>query len=1023
MLSLSLFGTPRLTLHGAPLDVPRRKSRALLAYLGAHSGTVPRERLLAIFWPDLDRAAAQQVLRTTIHGLRKLLGPALVSNDDGLALDSATSVDVRQFQREVSSSDPQTLSVALALYQGDFLAGFDLPDGDAFNAWADTQRSHYRQLALRGLLQLAQAHTAQHRYELAGETLERALALDPLHEELHRERMRVQYLAGDRVGAIRRFEGLRNLLDEELGVPPMPATLALYDAIITDSPLPANGNGSVASAETVAIELPTANWKLPTESLPFIGRAAELARLRSAAAPQRLVLIEGEPGIGKTRLALEYLNNFNGVRLVGVAREMEQSLPYQPIIEALRGLLRGDQLHGASTALPPLPSVWQSELARLLPELSADGRGDGTSRPPDEARLWEGVYQLLLTLARQRPLVLLLDDLHWADGSTLALLGYLVRQSQPAPIYFLATSRLVPPRTPLSTLLQTLSRTGRLSRMELGRLAADDVASLAHQLQPERNGSLAAWLVQQSEGNPFILAEVVRELRERSMLTPLHRAEELPAAPLLPSNVSSLIQSRLERLSAPARHMLDTAVALGREFELAVLARAVSLPESTMLDGLDELRMAGLIRPVGQLRYAFDHTLTMEVAYREVGEARHQLLHRQVAEALELLHQADLDEAAGLIAFHFEEGGAPERAAPYAFQAGERAARLAAWNEAIRFYRQALTVAAPTEQMPIHMALGQVYLRNGDAALAAESFRTALALAPAAAPQATEDARLALGEALILQARYSDVIGLAQQMRTTLSHAAAAEFLWGTALSLEGADLSGATDHLRQAELLHLQQEPPNRVGLARVRFELGSVAAQQGQLGYAVARYREALTTIAGLLDATTLHWQILIRNNLAYHLHLLHDPSARRFAEEGLQLAEEQGVLNVQTYLQSTLGEIALAAGDLTGAERHFNQGLALAERLQVPERVAGITANLGLLALQRGEITLAVHRMSTALARADALGTRHLAAQIRIWLAPLLPVTERQTLLAEARALAEQGQRTRLLAEIERLENAEG
>ena len=131
-----------------------------------------------------------------------------------------------------------------------------------------------------------------------------------------------------------------------------------------------------------------------------------------------------------------------------------------------------------------------------------------------------------------------------------------------------------------------------------------------------------------------------------------------------------------------------------------------------------------------------------------------------------------------------------------------------------------------------------------------------------------------------------------------------------------------------------------------------------------------------------------VLAHNNLAYHLHLLHDPEAAEHARLGMRLAQERGILWLQPYLYSTLGEIALAAGDLETAERNFSEGLAVAERHVIPERIAGLTANLGLVAIRRGQTALAIHRLSTALARADAAGTQHLAAQIRLWLAPLLP-----------------------------------
>jgi tetratricopeptide (TPR) repeat protein len=245
-----------------------------------------------------------------------------------------------------------------------------------------------------------------------------------------------------------------------------------------------------------------------------------------------------------------------------------------------------------------------------------------------------------------------------------------------------------------------------------------------------------------------------------------------------------------------------------------------------------------------------------------------------------------------------------------------------------------------------------------------------------------------------------------------------AELIFGTALSLEGADLDGAAKHLRQAE--SLCTECADMVSLVHAKFELGSVAAQQGDLLQAIDLYREALSIAEEDQSEGALTWHILAYNNLAYHLHLLDDSTAESYARAGLALAQEKGMLNMQTYLLSTLGEIALAASDLDTADKYFTDGLALAERLSIPERIAGLTANLGRVVAQRGETTLAIHRLSTALARADLLGTQHLAAQIRLWLAPLLPPSEARARLAEARAIAERGNRRRLLEDIARVES---
>ncbi|MEI8305863.1 MAG: AAA family ATPase, partial [Chloroflexales bacterium] len=760
-----------------------------------------------------------------------------------------------------------------------------------------------------------------------------------------------------------------------------------------------------------------------TESpnLPFTGRSAELDRLRIAADAGRLAFIEGEPGIGKTRLAEEFLSRRGGLVLVGEARELEQSLPYQPVVTALRGLVaRSDwpSLRGR-LALDPL---WLREVARLLPELlSVPDR----LPPADESRLWEALARLLVALARVEPLALLIDDLQWADATTLGLLGYLLRRVVGTPMVILATARPSDLRSPLGGLISALLREGRVEQLSLSRLAPDDTLALARSLSPIYAQPLASWLDRSAEGNPYIISELVSYARSSGLLVGggTLNLSALSADPVVPQTVYSLIQGRLIRLSEGARRVLDAAVAVGREFEFDVAARAAALSEGAALDALDELRTARLVRPLDDGRFAFDHSLTMEVAYREVSEPRHRLLHRRVGEALESLHRDRLDASAGLIASHFAEGGAPERAATYAVRAGRRAALVAAWAEAAAFYEQALTGTPDAGRPALLLALGEALHNAGEIARAAERLREALDTARV--PADAHAARLALARTILSQGRYAEMIDLVRPLHGSPvpSEAVAALFLWGTALSLEGADLAGAAERLRAAESLIAEQPAGGDLtALAQVRFELGSVMAQQGDLVRAIACYHEAMVVADGdsAAGTSTTPWRVLARNNLAYHVLLLGDLDlAERHIADATAIAEERGAISLQPYLFSTAGEIALARGDLAEAERLFGLGMAIAERLHIPERIAGLGANLGLVALRRGEYPLAIHHLSTALTRADSLGTRHLAAQIRVWLAPLLPPADAHAALAEARAIAESGGRTRILEQIERLE----
>ncbi len=1021
MLNIALFGNPEVTLNEQPVKVSRRRSRALLYYLAASSSPVRRESLLALLWPETGRLSAQQLLRTALHGLRVELGNVLVSDGETVSLAPSIQVDVQVFEQLIAQStgDVGALQKAFDLYRGEFIEGFYLPDSTGFEDWLAINRERYRRLALQTAHRLAQHFEAAGDYKTALSYLQRALDTDPLQEDLQREAIRMLYLSGDRPGAIRRYDHVRRLLEEEMGVPPMNETRQLYDAILNDRLSPP----TAVIAPPLAVPAPQPE---NPANLPFIGRQTELEALHRLSTSHQLILIEGETGVGKTRLAFEYLRADERLPLIGVAHELERNMPYQPITEALRSLTRREDWPSLRSGIQlSLPPVWLEAAAYLLPELSPQANTlDAHLRPPEEPRLWESVHRVILALGKLHPLVLLIDDLHWADVSTLGLLGYLVRQTGSSPMMFMATTRAYSPRSPLTVLIQTLSRGGLVAHIELGRLTKPEIAGATRALAPDFAPPLAAWLEKNSEGNPFVMAELVRYARSKGILQPdgIVNLSALSDSPVVPQGVYSLIQSRLALVSDSARRILEAAAAAGREFEFDIVTRAAGISESASTEAFNELQTAGFIHPLGGSRYAFDHSLIVEVLLREMGEPRKHLMHRRVAEAMEsLFNPTRLAAFSGVIAGHYREGNAPERASPYAIKAGQQAANLGAWKEAVSFYDQALEGLSDESRLPVLMALGDARLRASRSVEAADAYREAIHIAQTLGQMSLFDAaRLGLCQALLSQSRYDEVIDLVQQVIATGRPESRrdAEFLWGTVLSLEGADLDEAAHHLQAADMLCKELAPPNPVLLARIRFELGSLAAQQGDLEKAVELYRQALAMACPHEQDEFLVWCILAHNNLGYHLLLLGDPQAVDYAQEGMRLAQEKGMLGQQPYLYSTLGEIYLDQGSLDQAEEYFQKGLALSEQLSIQERIAGLTANLGLVAVRRGQTALAVHRLSLALARAEGLRTLHLAAQIRLWLAPLLPYREALSHLEIVRAYAASSGRKRLLSQVETL-----
>lgn len=1099
MLSIRLLGAISVTLDGQRLTIKRRKSRALLYFLAAHTQPVSRGRLLATLWADHSADTARSNLRSTLYNLRQALGAHLATEDDTVVLAGDVQVDVRDFTafsfenlaaraaQPITSPAAQTLiqaaTAALAAYRGDFLRDFDAPDTPEFEEWVARERERLRRAAIRGYAALSRVHLRLSAVNHALDTLEHALALDPFQEDLQRTLLALHYHVGDRAGVIRRYEEFRALLDDHMGVPPMAETQALYDAIVTDAPLPAPyadlmpapAMEAVASPTSTAAPdapaapeteshtgPPTAPASTPPTTppantaisngvglqVPFTGRQAELETLASWQHARRLILIEGEPGRGKTSLVQHYLARMAETAnpplvLIGRARQLESGMPYQPIIEALRSLSRTPAWAERRAHLQLAP-IWQNELARLVPELlpnraweSRQSTG-GSTPESDASRLWEGVYRLLVELAQagpsgsSGPVVLFIDDLHWADTASLGLVGYLTRRmaSDEPTLHMIAATQPPRPRSDCATLIQALTREELLHQLALPPLSQEDVVALARQISPHYAHPLGNWLYRSSEGSPFVLLHLLRHAREIDLLdadgtVDIHR---LPSVPVVPQTVYTLVQNRLESLSESARRVLDAAVAVGREFEFEVVARASALSDMAALDALDELRRQRLIKNVGGERFAFDHTLTREVAYREVGELRHRLLHRRVAAALESLYPDQLDEIAGLLVHHYSEGNLPDQAYAYARRAGRRAAEVSAWQPASEAYRQALRLlpssTAPQEHLELLTALGRAYLHLGEMQKATTTLHQAVEKARALQATATLRAALqALAEALINQGQYAEVVDLAQSLADSEDSEAhddamrfTIDFMWATGLSVGGSDLETAAERMVAAEArIGDANDAISQIRLAQIAFEMGSIDAQQGRLEAAIARYRRTIELTQSLESEDMVRWHILARNNLAYHLHLLGDPqqlaAAQEHAETGYALAREHGFLNMNGYLLSTLGEIAMAQDDLARAEHYFNTGLRTARQLTQPERIAGITANLGRVALARSQTDAAREHFQTALEIADSVPNRYLMAQIRLWLAPLVDKAAARELLASARAIIDQAGYTRL------------
>lgn len=724
-IRLTLLGGFQARLaSGSALSVPTKKAQALLAYLALRPGQPhPRDKLAALLWGDSPEAQARDSLRHTLGSLRKALPvttpPALSTEGQSLVLNpDAVDVDVAAFEQLVAENTPEAFERAAALYQGDLLEGLS-PNEAAFEEWLLAERERLRELALEALAKLLAHQSTAGVTEQAIRTAMRVLALDPLQEVAHRALMRLYVRQGRRQAALRQYQVCVGTLQRELGAEPEPETRQLYQDILRRLP-PESAKTGVAR-DRPAPEPRAAAFRsppdIPPHEAPLIGRESELARLRQAleAASKgrgQFLVVVGEAGIGKSRLLGEVATKAfqQGSRvLVGRCYESEGILPFGPWVDALRS-------GGVATDaefLEGLGPVWRGELGRLLPELAPPG--PQPSRPTEDyRRLFEAVAQLVRQLASKEPLVLILEDLHWADEISLRLLAFLGRRLQIWPVLLVGTvqEEELASAPVLRHLLQDLEREQRLLCLALPRLLREETTALVRALARVGRDDAAVervagqvWAA--SHGNPFLVVETMGALQEGT--TP----EALRNLPV-PQRVQDVILRRLERLSPRSEPLLAVAAVIGREFDFALLERASGLGGRETAEGLEELVRRRVLHGVGE-RFHFAHDRIREVAYSQLLPPRRKLLHGEVAKALEALYAKNLEPHYAALALHYREGEVWDKALTLLRRAGLQADARSAHREAAACFEQALIAIAhlPETRETIEQAIDLRFdLRN-----------------------------------------------------------------------------------------------------------------------------------------------------------------------------------------------------------------------------------------------------------------------------------------------------------------------
>ncbi len=933
------------------INTPRLQS--LLAYLVLHrAAPQPRRQVAFALWPDLPEARARANLRKFLLHLRQALPEAgrFLSIDNHVLQwrpEAPATLDVAEFEEQAAT--PAGWSQAAETYGGDLLP-------DCYDDWIVPERERLRQLYLEVLNHLIQQEGDAGNYDAALSYGRRLLQSDPLREEVYRELMRLQLLKDDRAAALRIYHTCSVTLRRELGVEPATATRELYERLVmgkAEEPAP------VATAASSA-------------TLPLIGRAPEWAQLldswhAASTGHPRLILITGEAGIGKTRLAEEvevWINRRGLATAAAHCYSAEGALPYTPVAEWLR-----------ARPLPRLDQVWLTEVARLLPELLARQPRLPAPGPLKEAWQLQRLHEALAraVLGGGTPLLLRIEDLQWCSRDTLEWLHYLLRFQPHARLLVLGTCRRegVGDRHPLREVLAGLRRGGQLDEIPLGPLDQAATIQLASSAAgQEMDAAAAATLYRKTEGNPLFVVEMVRAGWA-------DRADTTMEA--LPSPVHSAITARLATLSPHATELAGVAATIGREFTLAMLRQVSRMEEEALVRALDELWQMRIVREQGESAYDFGHGLIREVVYAGLSAARRRLLHRRSAEALEAIYAGDLDSIAAQAAAHYDRAGLAEQAIQYYRRAADAAQRIYANDQAIAFLNRALELAPPSamaERYDLLWRRAKIYDLQGIREHELQDITSLQALA-----QALQDPRRQ-GSALLFQARYADcisdyggAIAAVQdairlcQLAQDISEEVAGYIQWGETLTQQGQLQEACTRLERALELARVAGKAELET---KSLYMLAMVAAYQGDYTGARDFAEQIVGSGRPVEDKLT---ELLVLNILGIaDTYLGNKAGARAQYERALYISREIGERNAESTILRNLASLAQFDGLYEEAQSYYEQSAQLCRATGSRRGTSETLAGLGLLFHEWGDEQAACKYSRQAARIAEQVGARY-------------------------------------------------
>jgi DNA-binding SARP family transcriptional activator/tetratricopeptide (TPR) repeat protein len=788
----------------------------LLGYLAIEQRAIARDFLAAFFWPDVMASKGRANLSRELHNLAQILPNCWQSDRKSVSFIPSDSIkvdlyDIMQFEVQ------ERWGEAAELLGGEFLEGLLLPNNSEFELWLSGERERWRIRSITILKRIVDGHTIRGRYDDALHNAQCLLKLAPWDEGIHRQTMRLLAWTGRRGAALRQFETCKQTLIEELDVEPADATIVLYQQIQA---------GTLSLPPQLPAFLSEEKARRKFERPLFVGREAEMAQLDGflkgvLAGRGRVVFITGGPGQGKTALmeafAQRAMEN-NPSLLVASGRCNAYSglgdpfLPFRIVMAMLTGdvesrwdvggisLDHAQRLWDAFSLIVQILLDHGPELLDvlipgevLLSRLTAAGQEDECLLPRlrqkvsrratgaenvEQSQFFQQVTNVLRVVATSQPLLLILDDIQWADTASISLLFHLGRQFTNAESRILIICAYRPEevaigregqRHPLSKVISEFKRTFGDGWMNLGQAEESKEREFVNALvdaEPNRLGpAFRSVLFDRTRGHPLFTVELLRAMQGRGELI-MDEADQWIEGPaldweIIPERAEAIIEERIQRLSPDLQEILTMASVEGELFTAQVLAEAYNVPEISILRRLSQEleRRHRLVIEQEEVytgrrrlsRFRFRHILYQDYLYKRLGQGERRLLHEDVAEALEKLYDGQLDEIAVQLAHHFQQAGDHGSACRYYAQAGERATRFFESRQAVTHYTRAIELAEKVfieaaTLARLHYGRGLAYERLGDFGQAQTDLMASLRIAREACENQIEaDALLDLG--------------------------------------------------------------------------------------------------------------------------------------------------------------------------------------------------------------------------------------------------------------------------------------